>query len=108
MPPRFKWDCLKSVQTFKKAVGRTIGESSLDEIIILFLSTYIITPHTFTGNAPCELLMGRKLQSKLDLLFPSDPIVKDTRRDTRKDTRNDVRNQFKPGDTVLEKDFRTN
>ena len=48
--------------------------------------------------------MGRKIQSKLDLLFPSDPIVKYT----RKDTRNDVRNQFKPGDTVIAKDFRTN
>ena len=86
------------VHTFKKAVGRTIGESCLEEIIKKFLTTYGITSHTPTGKASCELLMGIKIRSKLDLLFPSDPIVKETR--------NNVRNQFKPGDTVLSKDFK--
>ena len=59
----------RAVETFKKALGRTIGESCLEEIIKNFLLTYRITPHTSTGKAPCELLMGRKIRSKLDLPF---------------------------------------
>ena len=46
----------------KKAVGRIIGASCLEEIIKKCLSTYKITPHTSAGKAPCELLMGRKIR----------------------------------------------
>ncbi|GAA51774.1 hypothetical protein CLF_106779 [Clonorchis sinensis] len=35
-----------------------------------FLLQYRITPHTTTGQAPCELLMGRRLRTRLDLLRP--------------------------------------
>ena len=35
-----------------------------------FLFTYRITPHSTTGNSPAELLMGRRLRSKLDFLYP--------------------------------------
>ena len=67
---------MKAVQTFKKAVGRTIGESCLKiKYNKKVLSTNKITPHTST-----------------DLHFPSDPIVKKT----ISDARNGVRNQFKP------------
>ncbi|GAA53754.1 RNA-binding protein 1, partial [Clonorchis sinensis] len=31
---------------------------------------YRITPHTTTGQAPCELLVGRRLRTRLDLLRP--------------------------------------
>ena len=74
----------RAVQTFKKTIGRTVGEGCLVEIINRFLLTYRITPHTSTGKAPCELLMGRKIRSKLNLLFPYEPIVNETRSEAKK------------------------
>lgn len=35
-----------------------------------FLLTYRTTAHATTGRAPCELLMGRMLRTRLDLLHP--------------------------------------
>ena len=40
---------------------------------IQFLHKYRITPHSTTGIAPSELLMGRRLRSRLDLLHPDLP-----------------------------------
>ena len=42
----------------------------IDTRLARFLFQYRITPHTATGVSPAELLMGRKLQSHLDLLRP--------------------------------------
>ena len=36
-----------------------------------FLFQYRITSHTTTGSTPAELLMGRTLRSRLDLLLPN-------------------------------------
>ena len=36
-----------------------------------FLLRYRITPHTTTGRSPAELLNGRKLKTRLDLLHPA-------------------------------------
>ena len=38
-----------------------------------FLLTYRLTPHTTTGVAPAELLMGRRPRSLLDNLIPDLP-----------------------------------
>ena len=60
----------RAVQTFKQALKRIQG-SSIQEKLSKFLFQYRITPHTTTGIAPAELLMGRRLRSCLDLLFPT-------------------------------------
>ena len=60
----------RAVQTFKQAL-KCIQGSSIQEKISKFLFQYWITPHTMTGIAPAELLMGRRLHSRLDLLFPT-------------------------------------
>ena len=60
----------RAVQTFKQALKRIQG-SSIQEKLSKFLFQYRITPHTTTGIAPAELLMGRRLRSRLDLLFPT-------------------------------------
>ena len=36
-----------------------------------FLLQYRITPHTTAGRSPAELLNGRKLKTRLDLLHPA-------------------------------------
>ena len=46
-------------------------DGSITDKISKFLFKYRITPHTTTGIPPAELLMGRKLRSRLDLLEPS-------------------------------------
>ena len=45
-------------------------EGSLDDKMSRFLFKYRITPHTSTGISPAELLQGRKLRSRLDLVRP--------------------------------------
>ena len=36
-----------------------------------FLLKYRVTPHAMTGIAPAELLMGCRIQTLLDLLYPT-------------------------------------
>jgi len=59
----------RAVQTFKNGLKHTQG-ASIQERMFKFLFTYQITPLTTTGVAPAQLLMGRRLRSHLDWLFP--------------------------------------
>jgi hypothetical protein len=43
---------------------------SMEEKLARFLLTYRITPHSTTGVSLAELLMGRRLRCRLDLLHP--------------------------------------
>ena len=45
--------------------------ATVQEKLSKFLFKYRITPHSTTGVPPCELLMGQRLWSRLDLLQPS-------------------------------------
>ena len=60
----------RAVQTLKNALKKEPGGISLETQISRFLFSYCITPHSTTGVAPSELLMGRRLRSRLDLLHP--------------------------------------
>ena len=59
----------RAVQTSKQCL-RQIEGGSVKEKLSRFLFKYRITPHSSTGVAPAELLMGRCLRSRLDLLKP--------------------------------------
>ena len=89
----------RAVHTFKKDMGRTEGKGSIQEKIQRFLLNYRITPHTLTDKAPCELLMGRRIRSKLDLLLPTNKEV---------ECKQEKKNRYNPGDAVFAKDFRNN
>ena len=41
-----------------------------NSVILEYLLMYRSTPHCTTGQSPAELLMGRRLRTKLDLIFP--------------------------------------
>ena len=58
----------RAVQTFKLGLKRITG-SSIQDWLSKFLLHYR-NPHTTTGVPPAELLMGRRLRTQLDLLFP--------------------------------------
>ena len=60
------------VQTFKRAMkASTEDKNSLNQRIANFLLTYRCTPHATMGEAPCQLFMGRKIRTRLNLLRPS-------------------------------------
>ena len=60
------------VQAFKRAMKTGAGDGqTVTQRLSNFLLTYRCTPHATTGEAPCNLFMGRRLRTRLDLLRPS-------------------------------------
>lgn len=49
----------------KKLIGRSIGSR-----VARFLARYRVTPQSTTGTTAAELMFGRKIHTKLDLLKP--------------------------------------
>jgi len=98
----------RAVQTVRQGLKRTTG-ATIQEKLSRFLFTYRITPQTTTGIPPAMLLMGRRLRSRLDRLFPdlttrveSKQLKQAEQHDTTKPLR-----KFSVGDTVYTKDFAT-
>ena len=60
----------RAVQTFKDAMRKS-STDTLETRVSRFLYYDHITPHTTTGIAPAEMLMGRKLRSHLTALLPN-------------------------------------
>ena len=57
------------VQTVKQGLKKiTLG--SMESRIARLLSHYRVTPQSTTGRSPAELMFGRKLRTRLDLLRP--------------------------------------
>ena len=62
----------RMVQTFKKALRSS--SDPLQLTIDRFVYNYRLTPHTTTGVSPAELMFGRRIRSRLDLLRPKEQI----------------------------------
>ena len=61
----------RAVQTFKEGIKKMQSErGGLEARLARFLFSYRATPQTTIGVSPAELMMGRRLRSKLDLLHP--------------------------------------
>ena len=92
----------RAVQTFKRAIER-MGDRPIQERLSIFLLTYRLTPHSTTGVAPAELLMGRRPRSLLDNLHPdlSQKVEqKQVKQELSHDTSKPLRH-FQVGDAVL-------
>ena len=98
----------RAVQTFKNGIKRTQG-STIQERLSKFLFTYRITPHTTTGIAPSQLLMNRRLRSRLDSLFPdtTSRVEKQQVRQAEQHDNSKPLRTFTVGDTVYTRDFST-
>ena len=59
----------RAVQTVKTGVHKLVG--TLEVRLSRFLFKYRVTPQATTGIAPAELLIGRRLRTHLDLLYPT-------------------------------------
>ena len=60
----------RAVQTFKSNMKK-LTEGTLEAKLSHFLFHYRLTPQTTTGQSPSELLLGRRIKSRLDLLQPT-------------------------------------
>ena len=58
----------RMVQTFKSALRKS--SESVSVSLDRFLFNYRMTPHATTGVTPAELMFGRKLRTRLDLIRP--------------------------------------
>ena len=94
------------VQSFKQAVKRIAGDTA-EERISKFLFTYRITPHSVTGVAPAELLMGRRLRSRLDTWHPdfSKKVSYQQERQKRNHDSTIPLRKFAVGDQVYAKNY---
>ena len=63
----------RMVQTFKQSLK--VQKEPVQLAIDRFLYHYRITPHSTTGVSPAELMYGRKLRCRFDLIWPTEQIV---------------------------------
>lgn len=89
------------VKTLKRGLKKSTGKSSKLHTLYEFLLLYRSTPHSVTGQPPSELLFGRRIRTRLDLVRP-DLKSKITRR-----TEGVLQTKlFSIGDRVLARDYR--
>ena len=62
------------VQTFKLSLKKSSSSSDIQLVIYKFVFNYHLTPHSTTGVSPAELMFGRCLRSRLDLLWPGESV----------------------------------
>ena len=69
--PQANGQAERFIQTFKKCMNKMAKNSkNIDYNVNNFLLTYRVTAHATTDVAPSQLLMGRKLRTRLDLIHP--------------------------------------
>ena len=95
------------VQILKSAIAQArITNQDVNVAVDRSLLTYRNTPHTTTGEAPAVLLMGRKLRTRLDLMFPSlQEHVKKQQYKTLERNSNQTVRLFTKGENVLARNY---
>ena len=97
----------KAIQIVKHGLKKA-GTGTLKAKLARLLFNYRITPHTTTGVSPAQLLMGRTLKSRFDLLKPNIAARVDQKQSQQKHAHDvhAVHRRFHEGDTVYARDFR--
>ena len=98
------------VQTsFKRAMTVSDdGKQSLSQKLWSFLLRNRCTPHSTTNQAPCDLFVGRRLRTRLDLLRPAQEdrvLRKQAQQKLHHDQHSRVRD-LEPGQEVMARNFR--
>ena len=105
--PSTNGQCERMVQSFKQYLYKS-GDPSQDSID-KFTFNYRLTPHSTTGLSPAELLLGRRLRSRFDLLWPGQYVetrIPRKQESQRKNYTSAPRNvDFDPGTPVMVQDF---
>ena len=97
----------KAVQIIKQGLKK-MKDGSLNDKLARLLFSYRITPHSTTGISLLELLMGRKLKSRFDLLKPNIATRIEQKQQQQKHSHDAhaIARQFQEGDSVYARDFR--
>ena len=105
--PSFNGLAERAVQTMKRGLKNTAG-ATIQEKPSKFLFTYRLTPHSTTRVSPAELLMGHRLRSRLDLLFPDirDRVQSQQEKQQQYHDDSKLLRTFDVGDNVYAEDFR--
>ena len=92
----------RAVQTMKQALVRHAKEKSFEERLAVFLLAYRVTPHSTTGVAPFQLLMRRRLHTRLNRIFQDerDVVERHQKQQTEAHNSHARQRQFAVGDTV--------
>ncbi|XP_037501537.2 uncharacterized protein K02A2.6-like [Rhipicephalus sanguineus] len=94
------------VQTLKSALRKSPPGESVEETLHNFLLAYRNTPHPTTGEAPANLLMGRRLRTRLDAMKPTVEGKVMHSQFTQIQQRKSNRNCFCINDSVLVRNYR--
>ena len=75
--PRSNGEVERFIQTFKLAMDKADPNTTteLQDCVIHFLAHYRSTPHLVTNQSPSELLNGRRIHTRLDLLHPCQSLL---------------------------------
>lgn len=97
----------RSVRVVKEALVKQVLEGNRERLmehrLADFLLRYRTTPHSTTGSTPAELLMKRRLRTRLSLVKPDlaqEIENKQNKRKQYKDSKNHKDKQFSENDTV--------
>ena len=97
--PSSNGEAERFVQTFKAAM-RKADPKKIQLSLTQFLLRYRTTPHPATGKTPAELIFGRQIRTRLDLLHPSQ---KEACLKARKEEK---LRQLSPGEAVWMRNYR--
>ena len=86
------------VQTFKNTMQKK-GEVELN--LSKFLLRYRTTPHSVTGKSPAELIFGRQIKTRLDLLHPDESNRQDQSKRINKNLQRIFRSMRRCGFTTI-------
>ena len=101
----------KAIQTFKQALrSRHLSSKPVKEKLAKFLIAYRNTPHSTTGVSPAQLLLGRLLSTRLDLVKPNlnRKMVNQQHQQSIRTANEKGRQcrQLEVGDSVMSRDYR--
>ena len=96
----------RMVQAFKGGMKK-LSEGTIDLKLARFLFNYRITPHSTTGMSPSELMFGRQLHTRFDLLQPqlNSKVFKKQQKQKQSFDRHTKNRDFVIGDLVYVRNF---
>lgn len=100
--PKSNGEAERFVRTLKEGLRRRVGGPVSPHLgLNEFLLAYRTTPHSTTGRTPSEMLYGRRIRTKLDLVKPNlgNTII-------RRQSGDKVCASLAVGDKVLARDYR--